>query len=281
MRRDGARTIAHWATLRHRLRRRCRRRSLPDGGRRRSGRGGGSGFASAGASLRGQTDLRGDVEVTCPEAGGGISAHTAVAYPWLGMRAAPVAYVGDDQPGREAVASRQTKGIDTPVVRLDLTVPTDRNFVLRVGHERTIPVHHEQHDLSWSHLQPAEVPSWLFLSLVGRNAHGYESQIVDRLETTPEASLAFEPGTLQIARGAEQLDRLFRRSTATVLVRVRSTSPARAAFGRQGRRRTPADPARLVCWSARGAPSRSTCRARPRLAVAFDLRPGLRARGEG
>jgi len=56
-------------------------------------------------------------------------------------------------------------------VRLDQTVPTNRNFVLRVGHERTILVHHEQHDCHWPRLQPADVPTWLFLSSVGRDAH--------------------------------------------------------------------------------------------------------------
>lgn len=39
---------------------------------------------------------------------------------------------------------------------------------------------------------------------------------MDWLEARPEVLLAFEPGTLQIARGAEQLDRLFRRSSVVV-----------------------------------------------------------------
>ena len=155
-------------------------------------------------------------EVTCAVAAGGNSANAAVACARLGLRAAMVGYVGDDQPGREAVASLRSEGIDATFVRLDPSVPTNRNFVLRVGHERTILVHHEQHDCRWPHLPPADVPTWLFLSSVGRDAHEYESQIVDWLEARPEVSLAFEPGTLQIARGAMQLDRLLRRSSVVV-----------------------------------------------------------------
>ena len=86
--------------------------------------------------------------------------------------------------------------------------------MLRVGHERTILVHHEQHECHWPHLRPSEIPPWLFLSSVGRDAHEYEDQIVDWLEEAPEVSLAFEPGTLQIARGRAALGRLFRRSAA-------------------------------------------------------------------
>jgi len=155
-------------------------------------------------------------EVTAAVAAGGNSANAAVACARLRHRTALVAYVGDDIPGREAVLALQSEGVDASLVHLDPTVPTNRNFVLRVGHERTILVHHEQHECHWPHLEPSEVPSWLYLSSVGRDAHEYEDQIVDWLEATPEVALAFEPGTLQIARGAGSLNRLFRRSAVVV-----------------------------------------------------------------
>ena len=81
----------------------------------------------------------------------------------------------------------------------DPGVPTNRNFVLRVGHERTILVHHEQHECHWPHLRPAEVPSWLYLSSVGTDSHVYEDQIVDWLEAEPQVSLAFERYGIDLA----------------------------------------------------------------------------------
>jgi ribokinase len=143
-------------------------------------------------------------EVTSTVPAGGNSANAAVACARLGLRTALVAYVGDDGLGRGAVAALRSEGVDASLVRL------------RVGHERTILVHHEQHECHWPHLRPAEVPSWLYLSSVGTDSHAYEDQIVDWLETEPEVSLAFEPGTLQIARGAEALSRMFRRSALVV-----------------------------------------------------------------
>ena len=155
-------------------------------------------------------------EVTTTVAAGGNAANVAVACARLGLRTAMVAYVGADPAGREAVESLQGEGVDASLVRLDPRVPTNRNFVLRVGHERTILVHHEQHDCHWPHLRPAERPTWLFLSSVGRDAHAYEDQIADWLEEEPGVSLAFEPGTLQIARGAAALHRLYRRAGLVV-----------------------------------------------------------------
>ena len=43
------------------------------------------------------------------------------------------------------------------------------------------------------------------------------TQIVDWLESEPQVSLAFEPGTLQIARGAGALGRLFKPGSALVV----------------------------------------------------------------
>lgn len=155
-------------------------------------------------------------DMTATVAAGGNSANVAVGCARLGLRVALAAYVGSDSAGREAVAALHAEGVDASLVRLDPDVPTNRNFVLRVGHERTILVHHEQHECHWPHLRPSEIPSWLFLSSVGRDAHVYEDQIADWLEQEPGVSLAFEPGTLQIARGSAAMDRLYRRSGLVV-----------------------------------------------------------------
>ena len=155
-------------------------------------------------------------EVTTIVPAGGNAANAAVACARLGLRTALVAYVGDDGLGRGAVAALRAEGVDASLVRPDPGVPTNRNFVLRVGHERTILVHHEQHECHWPHLRPAEVPSWLYLSSVGTDSHVYEDQIVDWLEAEPQVSLAFEPGTLQITRGPDALARLFTRSSLVV-----------------------------------------------------------------
>jgi ribokinase len=145
-------------------------------------------------------------------AAGGNAANAAVACARLGLHVALAAFVGADQLGRDALAALHSEGIDTSLVRLDQYTPTNRDFVLRLGQERTILVRHEQHDYHWPHLRPAEVPAWLYLSSVGREAYAYEDQIADWLEETPSVELAFEPGTFQIAQGPQRLARLYRRA---------------------------------------------------------------------
>ncbi|MGP0110686.1 MAG: carbohydrate kinase family protein [Acidimicrobiales bacterium] len=143
---------------------------------------------------------------------GGNAANAAVACARLGLHVALAAFVGADQLGRDAVAALNAEGVDTSLVRLDQQTPTNSDFVLRLGQERTILVRHAQHDYHWPHLRPSEVPAWLYLSSVGREAQAYEDQIADWLEETPSVELAFEPGTYQIAQGPQRLARLYRRA---------------------------------------------------------------------
>ena len=170
-------------------------------------------------------------DVTATVAAGGNSANVAVACARLGLRVGLVAYAGDDPAGRDAVDALHAEGVDGSLVRLDPRVPTNRNFVLRVDHERTILVHHEQHECQWPVLDASDVPSWLFVSSVGRDAHEYEDQIADWLEQTPRVSLAFEPGTLQIARGAAALARLYRRAALVVCNREEAATVTGSSAG--------------------------------------------------
>ena len=147
---------------------------------------------------------------------GGNAANAAVACARLGLRAALASFLGADHLGLEILAELHAEGVDTSLVRLDRHAPTNRHFVLWVGHERTILVRHEDYDYRWTRLGPSELPAWLYLTSVGRNAHAYEDQITDWLDEHPSVELAFEPGTHQIEQGALGLERLYRRAALLV-----------------------------------------------------------------
>ena len=147
---------------------------------------------------------------------GGNAANAAVACARIGLRVALATHLGADQVGRDLLAALHSEEIDTSLARLDQRAPTNRHFVLRLGPERTILVHHEQHDYHWPHLHPSELPGWLYLSSVGREADGYENQLADWLDENTSVELAFQPGTYQIDRGAVRLARLYRRAALLV-----------------------------------------------------------------
>lgn len=147
---------------------------------------------------------------------GGNAANVAVAAARLGVAAALVSYVGGDGTGREVLAGLHDQGVDTRFVRVEPEVPTNRNVVLWCRDDRTILVHHERYAYHWPHLRPREVPAWLYLTSLGAHAHEYHDQLADWLDEESGVRLALQPGTFQIAAGAQRLARLYRRAAVVL-----------------------------------------------------------------
>jgi sugar/nucleoside kinase (ribokinase family) len=101
-------------------------------------------------------------------------------------------------------------------VRFDPTQPSNRNFVLWFGQDRTILVRHELYDYHWPHLSAREVPRWIYLSSVGSDAAQYYDQIVAWLDSEPSVRFIFQPGTFQIAQGTDAMRGLYRRADAVI-----------------------------------------------------------------
>ncbi len=143
---------------------------------------------------------------------GGNAANAAVGLARLGLATALATHVGADEIGRNMQAALQQHGVDTRFMRIDSGMPSNRNFVLWYGDDRTILVRHEAYDYHWPHLAPAEVPRWLYLSSVGNEAPRYHEQLARWLDEEPSVRFAFQPGTLQIEQGAAALEPLYRRA---------------------------------------------------------------------
>jgi sugar/nucleoside kinase (ribokinase family) len=147
---------------------------------------------------------------------GGNAANAAVGFSRLGLATAIAAHVGNDEIGRTMQAALEYEGVDTHLVRFDPTQPSNRNFVLWFGQDRTILVRHELYDYHWPHLSAREVPRWIYLSSVGSDAAQYYDQIVAWLDSEPSVRFIFQPGTFQIAQGTDAMRGLYRRADAMI-----------------------------------------------------------------
>ncbi len=147
---------------------------------------------------------------------GGNAANVAVGLARLGLSTAIAAHVGNDQIGHTMQAALAHEGVDTHLVRFDPTQPSNRNFVLWFGPDRTILVRHQLFDYHWAHLSPREVPRWLYLSSVGSDAAEYYDQIAAWLDAEPSVRFAFQPGTFQIAQGVAAMRGLYRRASLLI-----------------------------------------------------------------
>lgn len=149
----------------------------------------------------------------------GNAANGATAFARLGISTSFVTNIGDDQAGRDMVASLQRDGIDTSFVQIDAGKKSNLHYVLRYGAERTILIKHEKFAYHWPKIRPHEEPEWVYFSSVGEGTEDYHDQIADWLEENPQIQLALQPGTFQMSIGAERLSRLYKRAKVLVLNR--------------------------------------------------------------
>ncbi len=149
----------------------------------------------------------------------GNASNAAVAFARLGLKSSFATNIGGDQEGRDMLAVLQKEGVDHRFVRINPGHKSNFHFVLCFGAERTILIKHEEYDYHWPHLRPNEVPKWLYFSSISEHAIQYHDQVADWLEHHPDVKLAFQPGTFQMAAGAERLKRIYQRSEIVVLNR--------------------------------------------------------------
>lgn len=148
---------------------------------------------------------------------GGSASNASVALARLGARVALVAFLAHDAAGFDLLTALRTDAVDTHLVHVDDPARTNRDFVLEYRGERTILVCDGAFNYHWPHLRPADMPSWLYLTSLGRDALVYQDEIADWLEENPHVRLVFQPGTFQLEVGTKRLERLYRRAECVFL----------------------------------------------------------------
>lgn len=149
----------------------------------------------------------------------GNAANAAVAFARLGLDSAFVTNVGNDQHGRDMIASLDKDEVKTHFVRINHGKKSNYHYVLWYKEERTILIKHEEYDYHWPHFRPAEIPKWAYFSSISNHAIPYHDQVADWLEQNPSIKLAFQPGTFQMEAGTERLKRIYARSEVLILNR--------------------------------------------------------------
>jgi sugar/nucleoside kinase (ribokinase family) len=103
------------------------------------------------------------------------------------------------------------ENIDTTLIHVDPTLPTNYHYVLWYPPERTILVNHAPFPRSLSKDTPA--PKWIYLSSLGQNTEDFHHEIAAYLAAHPETKLAFQPGTFQMKLGLEKLKDIYAHTT--------------------------------------------------------------------
>jgi ribokinase len=140
----------------------------------------------------------------------GNSANAAVAFTRLGLRSGLMAYLGDDQPGKDSLTYLASERVDTQPLSVQEGMKSNYHYALRYGADRTILIKYEDYNYAWQ--EPATTPDWVYLSMISESAWQLHLDMLSYLEAHPETKLVFQPGTFHFKWGAEKLADVYRRS---------------------------------------------------------------------
>lgn len=141
----------------------------------------------------------------------GNSANAAVSASRLGLTSALLAYVGDDDNGKDCIEELKKNKVITDFVRTEKGKKTNYHYVLWYDVERTILVKHEEFSYS---LGDIGTPRYIYLSSLGENSLPYHHEIAAFVKNNPETKLVFQPGTFQIKLGTDALKDIYAHTDA-------------------------------------------------------------------
>lgn len=147
----------------------------------------------------------------------GPSPNAAVSFSRLGLNGGLMAFLGNDQPGKDSLAYLHQEGIDTSTMVAHENMKSNYYYVLRYGADRTILVKNEDYDYFW--VAPEKTPDWIYLSLISEASWQLHEDLLAYLEANPDTKLAFQPGTFHFKWGAEKLAKVYARSHIVVMNR--------------------------------------------------------------
>jgi ribokinase len=146
--------------------------------------------------------------------GVGNAANAAVTAQRIGLSSGLMATVGNDEEGEAIKRHLDTQGIDKTFLRTEKGVPTNYHFVLRYGAERTILIKHESYQYPLPENDLAQkMPEWIYFTNIAEAGVEFHHLLVKWLAKHPEVKLAFQPGTMQIKLGAEELRDVYAATT--------------------------------------------------------------------
>lgn len=147
----------------------------------------------------------------------GPSPNAAVAFSRLGLNAGLMAFLGDDQPGKDSLAYLHNENVDTSTMAAYEGMKSNYYYVLRYGADRTILVKNEEYGYNW--VAPEKTPDWIYLSLISEASWQLHEDLLAYLESHPDTKFAFQPGTFHFEWGAEKLAKIYARSHIVVMNR--------------------------------------------------------------
>lgn len=147
----------------------------------------------------------------------GPSPNVAISCARLGLDVSLMAWLGDDQPGKESLEHLRDESVSTDLMITESGKKSSYWYVLRYGADRTMLVKSEPYKYEFK--TPEKEPDWIYLSYIGEDSWSLHEKLLAYLNEHPNVKLAFQPGTFHFKWGVEKLRDVYKRSHIVILNR--------------------------------------------------------------
>jgi sugar/nucleoside kinase (ribokinase family) len=127
---------------------------------------------------------------------GGNAANNAVGTMRLGINAAIVLTLGQDNVGEMIVSRLKSEGVDPTYIIQQPGTTSNYSTIINYSGERTILVYHAPRSYEF----PVKLPQtpWIYLTSMGESFLPFYNHLVDFLKLNPTIKLVFNPGSWQL-----------------------------------------------------------------------------------
>lgn len=140
---------------------------------------------------------------------GGSACNVAVGLSRLGIAPSIATVVGEDTPAERIISRLQENNVDTENVLVEGKVQTSFSVIFRFEEGRTIFIYHGLKNYGKLRLKKGIRPAWIFLAPTGEGSEPVENDVI-RFVSEKGAHLAWNPGALQVAKGADHYRHLLK-----------------------------------------------------------------------
>jgi len=138
----------------------------------------------------------------------GNASNVAIGAKRMGIHTSILTSIGKDDYAKKILDWYRKEGVGTKYIKVNKGKPTNYNFILSYGPERTILIKHQ--DYEYYNPEHLGATDWIYFSSIGEHTLPFHKKVVEYLKKHPNVKMGFNPGTFQLQFGAKKLKEIYR-----------------------------------------------------------------------
>jgi len=149
---------------------------------------------------------------------GGSACNASIGFCRIGLDASLITIIGQDTPAEKISARLSSESVDLSNIKVDKKMKTNFSTIFSLPEGRTIFTYHGLKDYNQLRIKKNIHSKWFFLAPIGDGTEELEKDLIAKV-SEENSFLAWNPGSLQIKKGASRFRNLLKNTSVLFLNR--------------------------------------------------------------